>query len=355
MDPLLDRLAALAEGDEPPALCTLVRVDGSTPQEAGAKMLVLPPAFETVGTLGGGCVEAEVRRRVAEVLMEGAARVLPFRLDSDYGWDDGLICGGSMSVLIDPILPPACALFRRLRDEVAAGRPAALVTAVGGNGGAARVGEKWLLADGLPADPSGELAGAVTRALREGRPRLVEAGGGEYFVDPFLPAPTLLIAGAGHVGKALTEIGALLGFSVVVVDDREEFANRRRLPGAARVLAGPIGPTLSSFPIDANTYVVVVTRGHNHDEEALEAVIRSPARYVGMIGSRRKVRLIFDDLKERGVDPALLGRVHTPIGLDLGAETVPEIAVAIAAQLVQVRRARSDEDARRGGMPGVAP
>jgi xanthine dehydrogenase accessory factor len=164
-----------------------------------------------------------------------------------------------------------------------------------------------------------------------------------------------VIAGAGPVGKALTEIGALLGFSVVVVDDREEFANRRRLPGAARVLAGPIGPTLSSFPIDANTYVVVVTRGHNHDEEALEAVIRSPARYVGMIGSRRKVRLIFDDLKERGVDPALLGRVHTPIGLDLGAETVPEIAVAIAAQLVQVRRARSDEDARRGGMPGVAP
>jgi len=355
MDLLLERLAALPDGDDPPALCTLVRVVGSTPQEAGAKMLVLPPAFETVGTLGGGCVEAEVRRRVAGVLLEGAAKVLPFRLDSDYGWDDGLICGGSMTVLIDPILPPARALFRRLREGVAAGRPAALITAVGGKGGPARVGDKWLSVEGLPADPAGDLADGVTRVLREGRPRLVEAGGAEYFVDPFLPAPTLLIAGAGHVGKALCEVGALLGFSVVVVDDREEMADRQRLPGAARVLAGPIGPLLRSFPIDADTYVVVVTRGHNHDEEALEAVIRSPARYIGMIGSRRKVRLIFDDLKERGVDAALLRRVHTPIGLDVGAETVPEIAVAIAAQLVQVRRGRGEEEIRRRGMPGVEP
>jgi len=290
---LLDRL----ESGSPCALCTVVHTRGSTPQTAGA-MLLVHPSGETQGTIGGGCVEAEVRRRALAMLQSRSSGLLSFELDHDYGWDDGLICGGRLDVAV------VC------------------------------------LADASQAEPFRAAVERIRRQERAAVPLRVQHEGKtiEYRLN-VEPTPTLLVAGAGHVGAALAKLAVGLGFRVVVFDDRGDLLDPRRLPPPIESAAGSIETSLRQWPVDANTYVVVVTRGHAHDRRALHAVIDSPARYVGMIGSRRKIRIVFDDLEHLGVDRAKLQRVHTPIGLKIGAITVPEIAVSIAAELIQVRRA----------------
>jgi len=283
------------------ALCTVVNSRGSTPQTAGAIML-LDPAGRTDGTLGGGCVEAEVRRRALELLNRGESGLLSFTLNHDYGWDDGLICGGKMDVAVMTLsAADAVAGFRAAAERLARQTACEVPLRVGDGG------------------------------------RMVEY---DLRVEP---TPTLLIAGAGHVGAALARLASTLDFRVVVIDDRADLLDRARLPEPIEGLAGDIANTLRGWPIDANTHVVIVTRGHQHDEQALHAVIDSPAKYMGMIGSRRKIKLIFDDLIGLGVDPAKLARVHAPIGLDISSVTVPEIALSIAGQLVQTRRAVSSK------------
>jgi len=168
---------------------------------------------------------------------------------------------------------------------------------------------------------------------------------------------TLLIIGAGHVGKALATIGNMCGFSVEIVDDRPEYANAERFPEADRISSGRFDEVLDGYPIDANSYVVCVTRGHKHDETSLRLVAASPAAYVGMIGSKRRVGAVLQHLIDEGLDPAAVERVHTPIGLDIGAETPEEIAVSVMAEIIRVRRggsARSMREVSRG-RPGVAP
>ena len=171
------------------------------------------------------------------------------------------------------------------------------------------------------------------------------------------PPATLVIAGGGHIGKALAAIADLCGLTVVVVDDRPDYANQERFPEANRVICGDFAEALRGQPIDANTYVVTVTRGHKHDEESLRQVVGSPAAYVGMIGSKRRAAAVLQHLIDDGLDPEVVGRVHTPIGLDIGAETPEEIAVAIMAEVVQVRRGGSGRPMRevKKARRGVAP
>jgi xanthine dehydrogenase accessory factor len=281
------------------ALCTVVGTRGSTPQTAGA-MLVLHEDGRTEGTVGGGCVEAELRRKALRLLNSGESGLLTFVLDHDYGWDDGLICGGRLDI--------------------------AVVT----------LGQQHQLApiqNAVEAIQRQETAGLPLQVPHEGKTL-------EYRIN-IEPTPTLLIAGAGHVGAAVAKLAVDLDFRVVVIDDRSDLLGPSRLPPPIESATGDIHSCLRQWPIDRNTYVVVVTRGHSHDEQALHAVIDSPAKYIGMIGSRRKIRLIFDDLESMGVPASTLEKVHTPIGLKIGAVTVPEIAVSIAAELVQERRADS--------------
>jgi xanthine dehydrogenase accessory factor len=285
------------------ALCVVVGSRGSTPQEVGAKMLVLVDG-RTVGTLGGGCVEAEVRRRALELMPAGVSKRLQFRLDHDYGWDDGLICGGTMDILVHLLDGPGSAgPFQRAADDLAAGNVATIT---------------------LP-DPDGTSEAA--------------------YVDQIEPAPRLVIAGAGHVGQSLAEIAAGLGFGVTIIDDRADCASQERFPRARHRIVGEIEAELRRVPIDVRTYVVIVTRGHRHDGKALAAVLDSPAKYVGLIGSKRKVMTIFADLLAQGASIDALCRVHAPVGLEIGAVTVPEIALSIAAELVAVRRGRDDAPA----------
>ncbi|HSP55307.1 MAG TPA: XdhC/CoxI family protein [Dehalococcoidia bacterium] len=170
-------------------------------------------------------------------------------------------------------------------------------------------------------------------------------------------AARLLIIGGGHIGKALSVIGSLCGFSVEVVDDRREYANEERFPEADRVTQGRFDEVLVDYGIDMNTYIVCVTRGHRHDETSLRMVVDSPAAYVGMIGSKRRVGAVLKHLEEDGADPEHVLRVRTPIGLDIGAETPEEIAVAIMAEIIMERRGGSGTPMKRAGKKrhGVAP
>ncbi len=167
----------------------------------------------------------------------------------------------------------------------------------------------------------------------------------------------LLIIGGGHIGKALAVIGSLCGFSIEVVDDRPEYANVERFPEADRITRGRFEEVLAEYPVDSTTHIVCVTRGHKHDETSLRAVVNSAAAYIGMIGSRRRVRAVLQHLVEEGAGAEAVARVHTPIGLDIGAETPEEIAVSIMAEIIQVRRGGSGLPMREGAKArrGVAP
>ncbi|HUY35419.1 MAG TPA: XdhC family protein [Pirellulales bacterium] len=346
---LLDSLTA----GRPLVYCRLVETRGSTPQKAGAMMLVFPDGSQA-GTLGGGCVEAEVKRRALAALDRRRAEVVAFQLDSDYGWDDGLICGGRMQVLIQP-LASANEAEAGQRDELAYFR--ALHELILQGAGAIEAVVYDAQRSSLPApgcylfDAAGNLVGRSLELPPSGgaappaiaadlpslaaRPSAGAAHGVAYL--PVLPRCRLLIVGGGHVGRAVGDLAADLDFDVWIVDDRAEYASRERFPRAERLIAGPIGPTLKSLEITPDTYAIIVTRGHNHDEEALCHLAERGARYVGLIGSRRKIKLIFDDLEAEGISREALARVHAPLGIDIGSQTVPEIAVSILAELIAHR------------------
>lgn len=298
-----------------------------------------------LGTLGGGCVEAEVKRRAMAVLLAGEAEVCRFQLDSDYGWDDGLICGGRMQVLIEPLGDQAARDYAGKVVELADGGQG-LTEAIVFDGQASGLpcpsGYLFGSQGDLVANLRGPLEGtdapvAVREQLRPlgQRPQPYIQGGVAYL--PLLPRCRLVIVGGGHVGQAVAGLAADLDFDVWVVDDRESIVSEERFPRAERRLAGEIATVLPELEISPSTYCLIVTRGHNHDEEALFHLIDRGAAYVGMIGSRRKIRLIFDDLLNEGVSAESLRRVHAPVGLDIGSQTVPEIAVSIAAELVAHR------------------
>jgi xanthine dehydrogenase accessory factor len=189
-------------------------------------------------------------------------------------------------------------------------------------------------------------------ALVEGKPRLVHyelrdsevgdpgicGGEAEIFIDVINPHPTVVIVGAGHVGRSVAVLSSFLGFRTVVLDDRAEFANVERLPQADEIIVGDIVEELARFNVNPQTHIVLVTRGHEYDRDALRQVMSSPAAYVGMIGSQRKVKMVFDELRKDGLTEEALAAVHAPIGLDIHAETPEEIALSILAEIVMVRR-----------------
>jgi xanthine dehydrogenase accessory factor len=338
---LLSDLQEVIREGKPVAYTLLVETRGSTPQKAGAAMLVFPDGSQT-GTLGGGCVEAEVTRRALRLLDEGETEIMTFQLDSDFGWDDGLICGGRMRLLVDPIRPSSDnAYYENLITLAAAGSgftEAVLLDEE--HAGEGQPADRFLLDDigqivshrGTDKVPA-TLCDGLRPLKDRSRPYVVE--GISYL--PHLERCRLLIVGGGHVGQKVAELAADADFDVWVVDDREQYCNPERFPQAKRLIVDAIDAALSGLEIDANTFCVIVTRGHNHDEEALYHLSETEARYVGMIGSRRKIKLIFEDLIRDGISREALARVHAPLGFDIGSQTVPEIAISITAELIAYR------------------
>lgn len=341
---ILIRLLDAVSKPAPLVYCRLIETRGSTPQKAGAAMIVFADGSQA-GTLGGGCVEAEVKRRALAVLDGGATEVCSFQLDSDYGWDDGLICGGRMQILVEPLRGNTIpTYFQRLSGLLQQGK--GLTEAIVFDSAASQLEApaSYLFDDAgelVTVRPHAQQAGAapalVGQHLRplSSRPRAYAAQGVAYL--PTLPRCRLLIVGGGHVGKAVADLAADLDFDVWVVDDRQDYVSAERFGKASRRMHGPVGRILPEIEINPDTYCIIVTRGHSHDEEALFHLAQRPARYVGMIGSRRKIKMIFDDLQNEGISAEDLARVHAPLGIDIGSQTVPEIAVSICAELVAHR------------------
>lgn len=332
------------EGGERVALATIVATRGSTPQKVGARLLV-GRAGRVVGTLGGGAVEAEAIAEAGRAGEQGEPVLREYALAT--GTDDwGLACGGTMVVFAEPLDQPALGWLRAATAAVMGGEPLVLVTVVGGAAGVggARPGTRLLVrAQGTTgslgdAALEGAAADLGRRALGRGSAELASVGETALYAEPFVPEPTLLIVGAGHVGKALAGLGRLLGLRVTVVDDRPEYATRERFSEAAEVIAAPVGEAVRDLGVSAGTAIVVAMRNQDLDYEATAAALRTPARYVGLIGSRRKAILIVERLLAAGLSPERVRELRTPIGLDIGARTPEEIALSIVGEWTMLRQ-----------------
>jgi xanthine dehydrogenase accessory factor len=242
-------------------------------------------------------------------------------------------------------------LLDRLLASIENHESVALVTVVAATGRhASHLGQKalvWLdeapATELVPGPLNAQILEDAQQCLSVRRPQLLtyrdEAGSLDVFVEVQRRPPTLFIVGAGHVARPLAQLGKMIDFEVVVLDDRPMYANRQRFPMADRVLAQPFRETLREWPIDNDTFIVLVTRGHSHDVECLLEVLDSPVRYIGMIGSKRRVKAVFELLEqEQGIDPTKFERVYAPIGLDIGAENPAEIAIAIISEIINVYR-----------------
>ena len=327
----------LAAGN-PVASATIVTHEGSTPRSAGSKMLLLPDKT-MYGTVGGGLVEAQVLAAAARVLADGEPRLLDFDLTGELAAGADMVCGGKLRVFLERIVPgPEAALFAELEARLVRGERCLLATPMQGGGRALVPARGPALGAELPEPMLQSLRAAGADILA---PVLFEALNSSWFLEPWNGPSPLYIAGAGHVSRPTAQIAAMTGFRVVVMDDRPEFANADRFPFAHEISVCALETCLEGVDLGSGASVVIVTRGHVHDAVVLAQALRTPAGYIGMIGSRRKRDSVYQRLRGQGFTDSDLARVHCPIGLDIGAETPEEIAVSIVAELIQSRAARS--------------
>ena len=252
---LYQEIARLRSEGRRAALATIVRRLGSTPRKDHAKMLVYEDG-STLGSVGGGCTEAEVWQESRRVIESGRASMVKYELTETDAENEGLVCGGTV----------------------------------------------------------------------------------EIFVEPILPEPRVILMGAGHVAQAIAEAAHRVGFQVAVTDDRESYASADRFPHAEEIEVTPFERSLEEIRVTENSYILVVTRGHRFDQMALEKAIQTPARYVGLVGSRRKIQLIVENLLEKGHPAEAFHKVYSPIGLDIGSETPEEIAISVLAELIALQK-----------------
>jgi len=372
MKQILERVVSLAEQKRTGALATVVTASGSLPMSRRSRLLILPDGTQQ-GTVGGGCLEAEVHALGLKILRGSGAFFARFTLTEAMAGAEGLNCGGTVQMLVEPVgsghaveIHRAAleALERQEETVLATVMADPVATATDPVDDARRQGPEpvEILGKGLVGwtgvrEGTGILAGPpaaggfIASIVEEARALLGTdraalssatdpAGGKRFalFLESVTAAPVLFLFGGGHVGMSVASVAHMAGFRVVVIDDREEFSNAGRFPFAERTLVRPMERALEDLAIDRNAYIVAVTRGHQHDEHVIEQAISTTARYIGMIGSRRKKAILWRRLKARGAKESDLDRVHSPIGLAIGADSPGEIAVSIVAEMIRVRR-----------------
>ena len=322
---------------EPVALATVVQAWGSAPRAAGAKMAV-SGGGEIAGSVSGGCVENAVIEAAGAVLATGRPRLLHFGVSDETAWSVGLACGGTIDVFVETLRPDSWEPFLA---AVGAQRPAAAATAIGGPD--ALIGAKVLLfGDGAASGSLGEAVAAATReALSEGASRRISVGDADVFIEVVLPPPTLIVVGGVHIAVSLIAMARTLGYRTVLVDPRESFANARRFPHADRIVSAWPDAALQEIGLDASTAVAVLTHDPKLDDPALLTALRSPAFYVGALGSSRTQEKRRSRLLGAGLSEDALARLYAPIGLDLGGRGPEEIALSVMAQIVASRNRRA--------------
>lgn len=326
---------------------TILSRSGSAPRSAGTRMVVRSDA-SILGTIGGGILEAKVQGLAAEVFQHRRPLIKEFVLSSEDASRMGMICGGQVDVLIhfvDASVPIYLELHRALCGAVKSRKRAWLITEIPHD----RTGGEVVAHHFFKS--SGEHVGELeeSRAQRlitlagSREPEVVSDEGRRFFVEPLCCEGSVYIFGAGHVSQNLAHLTGLVGFRTVVLDDREEFANRDRFKTVDEIVVlDSFENALKGLELDRHSYVVLVTRGHAHDKTLLAEALKTEAGYIGMIGSRRKRDAIYDALQKEGFPAGAFERVYSPIGLNIGAETPEEIAVSIVAELIQARAERGE-------------
>lgn len=343
-------MAALRAAGQRFVVATVVRTQGSTPQVVGAT-LVLGEDDDlraAVGTLGGGCVEADAVEAARQVVTTGQHSLRAYALTEDLAWNTGLVCGGTMWILIqrdDEALQ--CGNVDVLPALVGAAdglAPVALVTELRRSpDGLARGGRIAVTADGtthgLLSSPADTIAAreAALAHLPHGTARVVKVDETrELLIEAVASRPRIVIAGGGHVALAIARQAAMLDYDVTIVEDRPEFATDERFPGAT-VLQGDVPATLGGLSYAWNSFIVIATRGHKLDADCVREAVRTDARYIGLLGSRRKTVLVEKMLRDEGVPEARIAAIRAPVGLDLGGRTPAEIALSVLAEITQIR------------------
>ena len=327
-------------------LATVVNTWGSTPQKSGARLLVRQDG-SGVGTLGGGCVEGDIWFEAKELLTRGgSAKMRDYTLNEDLAAKDGLVCGGTMRFLIEPIRNDDSKFYELVLKASSGGMPVAIANVVA-SGALSKVqaGARMLLReDGSRIGTMGDqeldrLAFNKARNLMAmGKCEyVIDDSGVEYFIEARTTPPTLVLIGGGHVSKAVATLGHTVGMRTVVFDDREEFSNKERFPNADLTVVGKYADGFDNLSLNPNSFIVIATRGHRHDVDATASAMRTSVSYIGLLGSRRKSILIFEDLLKQGFSESEIRQVRSPMGLDIGARTPEEIAVSIIAEILAFR------------------
>jgi xanthine dehydrogenase accessory factor len=337
-----DILELLGRGEDL-VLATILTNQGSTPRSMGAQM-VMGAEGRLLGTIGGGRVEADVIEAAREVRENKGATIRDYDLAGHAAADMDLICGGSLSVLIEhlAVTPAAKARYEAVVEALEAGSRVLSVTLLPETNSSGPLKRFAIRQDGSVAGDTeaGDLVAdrIASSFAQRSSTDIVNLEGGRYLVEPVCGRGTVFIFGAGHVSLELARLTSHIEFRTVVLDDRSEFANRDRFPMADEVhVSAGFDRALQALSIGPDSYLVIVTRGHSHDKAVLAQALRTSAGYIGMIGSRRKRGEIYAALLKEGFSRESLERVHCPIGLEIGAQTPEEIAVSITAELIKRR------------------
>jgi len=330
----------------PIVISTVVQTKGSTPQKPGAKLLVKSDG-SGIGTLGGGCVEGDIWFESTQLLNNNETpKYRDYVLNEELAAEDGLICGGTMYFLIDPIYSSKqfLPIANEINDALNGKGSVSLATLISSNNNQ-HIGKKMLIReDGSTIGTLGNTTinkDAINRSkavmIHGTYEYILSPSGEQYFLEGFTNPPTIILCGGGHVSKAISSLASTLGFKITITDDRKEFANSKRFPEATNIHLGKPENILKEININRNNFIIIATRGHRYDNTALKAAIDTNAHYIGLLGSKRKTILIYKELLQLGYDLSRIKEIHAPIGLDINATSPAEIAVSIISEILMVR------------------
>jgi xanthine dehydrogenase accessory factor len=349
MEDIYSEIIKGLEKKEKLALATLITRVGSAPRAVGAKYLVKGDGT-SLGSIGGGCVEAEVWQEAQQITGKGGGKVLHFNLTSEQLAEGGLICGGNIDIFIEPLREEFLNIYQEVKKVKQKGGSALLATLISVEGDFPKgEGSKVLMK--ASGEKVGSLLGGAEvekRILKESdglfkekRPKVLilssENRKMEMLLEPIFSEPTIYLFGGGHISEQVAPLAKKVHFKVVVIDDREMFANQNRFPDADEVIVSEFERCFDNLNIDETSYLVIVTRGHLYDGFVLEQALKTKACYIGMIGSKKKIRTLYQNLTEKGIAKETFERVHAPIGIHINSETPEEIAVSIVAELINQR------------------
>lgn len=328
---IYDIIEEYIENDKTGSIATVISREGSAPRDAGAKMFVGEDG-QTYETIGGGNLEFKVQKQAMTTMNTDEPQFVRVKMDSKEVASDGMICGGEVEVFLEPIQKKHLELYRKLEQMEKNGKKGILITNLNGKLEKTLVDEDMTLTgDDINIWDKNSF---FYKNINKIHPQTVE----DTLIETIHPSPLLYIFGAGHISQFIAPLANTIGFQVVVIDDRSEFANKERFPDAHELIVKDFQEVFNQLKFSGEEFVVIVTRGHQYDRDVLEESLKRKTKYLGMIGSKMKVKMILEQMRKLGYDEEKVDNVYSPIGLSINADTPQEIAVSIAAELIKVRR-----------------